>query len=242
MKVLVIGGAGYVGSIVWPALQAQHTVYHLDLKCVPGAAPECCMTGDLADSALVARAVAGMDCIVWLAMGVKPEMGSPMGSIDLDAAFNVNVRDLFRVLHAAQDANVQRFVYASSLSVYHKCHQRASYPLDENQQPDGWDTYGFSKRLGEIMGAAWVEQCPPATFVGLRLFRPLSDTDWPGQAPKAGRIWHPLGPNDLRRLFTAAVACDTAGCHLVQASGDLQGANLPTTRAAEILGWQPQGN
>jgi hypothetical protein len=137
---------------------------------------------------------------------------------------------------------VQRFVYASSLSVYHKCHMRDEYPLDENAPPDSWDTYGFSKRLGETIGAAWVEQYPQATFIGLRMYRPLNEAAWPGTSPRPDWAWQPIGPNDVRRLFLAAVAFNQAGHYVMQVSGDREGANFPNTRATEILGWKPEGN
>jgi nucleoside-diphosphate-sugar epimerase len=241
MRVLVIGGAGYVGSILSPALQAHYTCYHFDRKPVPDAADRSTV-GYLDDAMTVGRAVEGMDCIVWLAMGVNPEMGHPRGSQDLDAAFDVNVRDLFRVLRIAHNAGVQRFVYASSLSVYGTCSRRESYPLDESEQPDAWDAYGMSKRLGEALGAAWVQQSPQATFVGLRLLWPRNDKDWATYQNRSGRIWYPVAPNDLRRLFVAAVACEKPGCHIVQASGDLSGEFFPVTRATELLGWRPEGN
>ena len=36
MKLLIIGGAGYVGSILQPALDAEHECRYLDLKLVAG--------------------------------------------------------------------------------------------------------------------------------------------------------------------------------------------------------------
>jgi nucleoside-diphosphate-sugar epimerase len=241
MKVLVVGGAGYVGSILQPALEAEHECRYLDLKPVPGAADRT-IIGDANDSAMVEKALDGMQCVLWLAMGVKAGLSKAMGSADVDAAFDVNVKAMYRMLVAASGAGVRRFVYASSLSVYSTVGRRATFPLDENEQPNAWRAYGASKRLGETLGEMWVQQELSATFLALRLFWPRNDEDWPGNEFHPDRRGHPLGPNDMRRLFLAGIAFSQPGFYAVQSSGDLAGAHLPNTRVTELLGWEPQGN
>ena len=122
-NVAVTGGAGYVGSALVPKLlDAGHNVTVLDLYLYgddvfnghhahPGLR-EC--RGDIRDRAFVADALAGCDSVIHLAcisndpsFELNPVLGK---SINLDA---------FRPLvHAAKDAGVERFVYASSSSVY----------------------------------------------------------------------------------------------------------------------------
>ena len=122
-RVLVTGGAGYVGSALVPKLlEAGHQVTVLDLYIygghifdplgANGALRE--VKGDLRDPATVKNAVAGCDAVIHLAcisndpsFELNPNLGK---SINFDA-FQPLVR-------AAKSAGVGRFIYASSSSVY----------------------------------------------------------------------------------------------------------------------------
>lgn len=241
MKLLVIGGAGYVGAMLQPALEAEHECRYFDLKPVMGAEDRT-IIGDVNDSAAVERALQGIESVLWLAMGVKPGVDKGMGPFDIDAAFDVNVKAMYRVLSAVEEAGVLQFIYASSLSVYRTISKRTEFPVDEEVTPDAWRSYGVSKRLGEALGEMWSERQPSSTFLALRLFWPRNDVDWPGHEFRLDRRGHPLGPNDMRRLFLAALAFSQPGFYAVQTSGDLIGAHLPNTRATELLGWRPEGN
>src|SRR5678815_821957 len=122
-RVLVTGGAGYVGSSLVPKLlAAAYEVTVLDLYLYGGeffaphrgnpALRE--VRGDIRDPAAVARALAGCDAVIHLACISNDP------SFDLDPALGRSVNfDCFRPLvKAAKDAGVGRFVYASSSSVY----------------------------------------------------------------------------------------------------------------------------
>ncbi len=122
-KVMVTGGAGYVGSALVPKLlDAGHAASVLDLylygddifsdlKDRPGFRQT---KGDLRDPAAVEAALEGCDAVIHLACisndpsyDLNPELGR---SINYDA---------FRPLvQAAKKAGVKRFIYASSSSVY----------------------------------------------------------------------------------------------------------------------------
>ena len=240
MNLLIIGGAGHVGSILRPALEAQHTCRYLDLQPIPEAADRS-IVGDLNDEAVLLQALAGIDCVVWAAMGTRPGEGA--GSCyDTDAAFDVNVRGLYQTLEAMRQAGIARFVYTSSLSVYRSLHDRTRQPITEGYPPDVWHAYGVTKHLGELMGQTWAAQQPGAIFLSLRIVVPRTDEEWPGNEYVPGKSWSSLGPQDLRRLFLAALAFDTPGAHFVQASGDMGGSVCCHERVFNLLGWQPQGN
>jgi len=121
-RVLITGGAGYVGSKLVPALLADGwAVNVLDLYLYgdvfaplgkPAALTE--IKGDLRDSGAVARAVKGCDAIIHLAC----ISNDPSFELDPDLGKSINY-DCFRPLvRAAKDAGAERFVYASSSSVY----------------------------------------------------------------------------------------------------------------------------
>lgn len=121
-RVLVTGGAGYVGSKLVPELlRADYEVVVLDLyiygpvfsdlKSNPKLTE---VRGDLRDPRDVARAVANCDAVIYLACISNDP------SFDLDPGLGRSINyDCFRPLvKAAKDAGVRRFIYASSSSVY----------------------------------------------------------------------------------------------------------------------------
>lgn len=122
-RVLVTGGAGYVGSRLVPRLlEAGFAVNVLDLyifgdDVFAGQArhPDLAQfKGDLRDPNTVARAVAGCDAVIHLACVSNDP------SFELDPALGKSINyDAFRPLvRAAKKAGVKRFIYASSSSVY----------------------------------------------------------------------------------------------------------------------------
>ena len=122
-KVLVTGGAGYVGSALVPKLLgAGHKVPVLDLylygDSVFGTAGEHPklrqVRGDLRQPAVVADALEGCDAVIHLAC----ISNDPSFELDPVLGRSINL-DAFRPLvRAAKAAGVERFVYASSSSVY----------------------------------------------------------------------------------------------------------------------------
>src|SRR5579863_9353133 len=121
-RVLVTGGAGYVGSNLVPKLLAAgYEVNVLDLYIYGdvfaehGGNPNLTqIKGDLRNTTDVSKALAGCDAVIHLAcisndpsFDLNPELGK---SINFDC---------FRPLvQASKDAGVKRFIYASSSSVY----------------------------------------------------------------------------------------------------------------------------
>lgn len=239
MNVLVFGAAGYVGSFTRDAIVAAYPTSKLfDIRPIPGAG-ERGIVGDVNDDEAVRNALAGMNAVVYLAMGTG-QLGNPRTCGDIDQAFNVNVRGWYRVLYHGLRAGVRRFVYASTMSVYHGI-RSLPQPVNEDTPANSWEAYGFSKRVGEFISQAAVQECPDATIVNLRLVHPRSDEDWAND--KNDPRWHrvyPLPPNDTRRLFLAALACDKPGCHIVQTCTDLEGKHMPIDRATALLGWKPE--
>ena len=121
-SVLVTGGAGYVGSVLVPKLLAAgHRVAVLDLFIYgdtlgavadhPGLRQ---VRGDLRDAAAVGDALQGCDSVIHLAC----ISNDPSFELDPGLGKSIN-HDAFRPLvRAAKAAGVERFIYASSSSVY----------------------------------------------------------------------------------------------------------------------------
>lgn len=118
MRVLVTGGAGFVGSHVLDSLQRQgHEARNFDLVASPyhcnGNSVET-VIGDLRDEEAVRAAVRGCDAIIHLAAiaDVNVVVEDPRRAED------VNVRGTRVLLDAAHAEGVARFVYASTVWVY----------------------------------------------------------------------------------------------------------------------------
>jgi nucleoside-diphosphate-sugar epimerase len=121
-RVMVTGGAGYVGSNLVPKLLAAGydvTVLDLyiygdvfaDLKSNPHLTK---IKGDLRNPADVQRALSGCDAVIHLAC----ISNDPSFDLNPDLGRSINY-DCFRPLvKAAKDNGVKRFIYASSSSVY----------------------------------------------------------------------------------------------------------------------------
>lgn len=138
MKVLVTGGAGYIGSALVPQLLSSgHRVRVVDALLHGGQSllgvfshPEFeFVRGDLTETGLAARAVDGMDAVVHLAAIV----GDPACTRQPERARAVNLEASLVLLDAARTTGVKRFVFASTCSNYGRMKDPASY-VDETSE------------------------------------------------------------------------------------------------------------
>lgn len=121
-RVMVTGGAGYVGSNLVPKLLAAgYQVAVLDLYIYGDVFANLAsnpnlteVKGDLRSPSDVQRALAGCDAVIHLAC----ISNDPSFDLNPDLGRSINY-DCFRPLvEASKDAGVKRFIYASSSSVY----------------------------------------------------------------------------------------------------------------------------
>jgi len=167
-SVLVTGGAGYVGSALVPRLLEQgHRVtvldwylYGEDLFADQAGNPKLReVKGDIRDLAAVARALEGVDAVIHLACISNDP------SYDLDPALGKSINaDAFRPLvRAAKQAKVERFIYASSSSVYGV---KADANVTEELPLEPLTDYSKFKALCEEILAE--ERAPGFTTVSVR--------------------------------------------------------------------------
>jgi len=122
-RVLVTGGAGYVGSVLVPKLLAAgYRVRVLDLYLYgdhvldavwdhPGLEQ---VKGDIRDTELLRRVLPGCQAVIHLAC----ISNDPSFELDPDLGRSINYDAFFGLVDASKAAGIARFVYASSSSVY----------------------------------------------------------------------------------------------------------------------------
>ncbi len=118
-KVLVTGGAGYVGHVLTPRLLAAgHEVTVFDslfFGCrLPNSPKLRVIPGDIRDTAKLAEALKGQDAVLHLAC----ISNDASFELDENLSTTINYNAFEPLVIAAKKAGVQRFVYCSSSSVY----------------------------------------------------------------------------------------------------------------------------
>jgi UDP-glucose 4-epimerase len=152
MKILVTGGAGFIGSHLVDRLVLDHSgeITVLDnlhrgrLNNLGQSLPKVnFVAGDIRNRALLIEQMAGVDLVYHLAA-----QSNVLGAIrDPDYSFETNVVGTYEVLKAAGLAGVKRVIFASSREVYG---ETASLPVSEGAPIAPINAYGASKAAGEM--------------------------------------------------------------------------------------------
>jgi UDP-glucose 4-epimerase len=169
-RVLVIGGAGFIGSHIVDQLLAEpvREIVVLDNFArgarfnLDSALQDDRVTlveGSITDLALLDELMAGTD-YVWLlaALWLYECVHEPRSAIE------VNCMGTFNVMDAAHRAGVKKVVYSSSASVYGDA---AFTPMTEDHPFNNRTMYGATKIAGEQFFRAYYEQ-HGLDYVGLR--------------------------------------------------------------------------
>ena len=167
MKVLVIGGAGYIGShVVWDLADKGHTVHVLDnlstgyRENVP--ADVSFIQGDILDKETLDKAMKNMDAVVLLA--AKKAVGESMKNPVLYA--ENNLVGTINVLNAMHKHGVRFVIFSSSAAVYGVPDKDI---LDETSPLNPINFYGFTKLEIERL-LEWYSKLTDIRFVALRYF------------------------------------------------------------------------
>lgn len=228
MRIIVIGGAGHVGSLVVPRLARSHDITVADRKRArwwDGDFVEL----DVMDHQRLSGLFADVDALVFMAMGPMEDWGSTGWARQ---HFDVNVTGAYLAMQAAGHAGVQRIVHTSSGSVFTDWAHRHPTEL-----PDATDAYGLSKACGERVARAAAEEFTIPVVV-LRLFLPKTEEDYAAMSGSDGGI--ATAGADVAAAYAAALAADLApGLHTAHISGN-RGATISIDHARELLGWEPQ--
>ncbi|MGC8817066.1 MAG: SDR family oxidoreductase [Candidatus Hadarchaeum sp.] len=152
MRVLVTGGAGFIGSHLVDALLARgHSVTVLDnfstgsegnIAHHLGNRDFRLVRGDVRDPAAVRRALEGAEAVVHLAALISV----PLSVRDPELTSEVNLGGTLNLLRASLEAGVNRFIFASSCAVYGEAKQ---LPIKEETPPEPLSPYARSKLEAE---------------------------------------------------------------------------------------------
>lgn len=169
MKILVTGGAGYIGgTITQLLLDRGHTVVVYDNLChakrvmvPPGAA---FIEGDVADSKRLAQLFAdgSFDGVMHFAALI--EAGESMRRPEV--YFRNNTAATLGLLEAMVSNNLRRFVFSSTAAVYG---EPVSTPICEDAALAPTNAYGESKLLVEQM-LLWIHRIHGLRYASLRYF------------------------------------------------------------------------
>ena len=149
MKVVVTGGAGFIGSNLAEELLKKHEVTVID-NLSTGRIENLdqildkinFIKGSITDLDLLREAFLGSDTVFHQAA-----IPSVQRSVDNPIASNeANVEGTLKVLVAARDCNVRKVVYASSSSAYG---DTPTLPKKEEMKPNPKSPYAISKLAGE---------------------------------------------------------------------------------------------
>ena len=143
-RVLVTGGGGFVGTPTVRALIDRGAeVRVLDVAAPRVPLPCEVLIGDVGDPQAVARACAGCERVVHLAV-----LPLARANAAVTEAFEANVRGSFNVFRAAGENGVRRVVYSSASSAYGPTD---AVPIREDHPLRPTAFYPASKAAGELL-------------------------------------------------------------------------------------------
>ena len=155
MKVLITGGAGYIGTVLtkhlvkYPEVE-KITIYdNLSRKNsnlflgdrLPNAEKVELVVGDILDLRKLNKVLSGVDAVFHLAARVS----TPFANVDADFHEQVNHWGTSELVSAIEESNVEKFIFTSSTSVY----GASDGFINEDQYPNPKTFYGISKFRGE---------------------------------------------------------------------------------------------
>lgn len=180
MRVLVTGGAGYIGSHTLLELMAQgHEVCVLDNY--SNATPEVLArvralsnghvsdyTGDVRDAAKLDEVMQAFtpDAVIHFA-GLKAVGESTEKPL---LYYDVNVAGTLALLHAMDRADCKKIIFSSSATVYG---DPIYLPYDEAHPTNPTSVYGQTKLMAEKMLTDWTNAQADTSAVLLRYFNPV---------------------------------------------------------------------
>ncbi|MCG1008822.1 NAD(P)-dependent oxidoreductase [Salinicoccus sp. ID82-1] len=232
-NILITGASGRIGSNVAEHLKGK---YHLTLADIqnessedPGDDEMKRISLDITNLQDCREAFRGMDVVIHLA-------GDPSPEADFESVMRINIEGTYNVFRAAQEAGVERVIFASSV------HTVKGYPADVQPHPDmpvrPLNLYGVSKVSGEAFASyfAYQEDLP---IIALRIggYDAVALTD--GNLSASDMSIY-LSPRDLNHLMEQCIT--TPMIHpfeVINAVSDNRFKGLDIQKTIERFGYEP---
>ena len=147
LRILVTGGAGYVGSLLVPKLIAEGCqVTVLDKMIFGEVLPKGnsnlqVIRGDIRDVSLVQKAVLNKNAVIHLAF----ISNDPEYELEPEIGESINWLAFPPLVEACQSSGVEKFIFASSCSVYGDCLHDSDTEIDESAVPKPLTDYAQIK-------------------------------------------------------------------------------------------------
>lgn len=158
MKILIIGGSGFIGtSLAGALLNSGHEVRIFDLA--PSHAwPELAIRGDVRDTGALKMASAGMDAIYNLAAEHKDNV------TPVSLYYDVNARGAENIVAAAESNGVKKIIFTGTVAVYGLNKPNP----DESSPVEPFNHYGKSKLQAEKIFEQWCGLSPDRSLTIVR--------------------------------------------------------------------------
>lgn len=163
MKVLITGGAGFLGlHLARYFYKKGHQVRLLDIAEYPQEEYNSkleLIIGDVRDEKTANQATKGMDVVVHAAAALPLWSASEI--------ISTNVEGTRQMLAAAKQAKIKRFIYISSTAVYGV---PKKHPIEETDPRIGVGPYGISKIQAEDLCFSGIKAGQPITIIRPKTF------------------------------------------------------------------------
>lgn len=176
MAILIVGGAGYIGShTVRRFIKANESVIVLDnlstghRASVPADIPF--YEGDIREAKFLNKVFGENDIEAVIHFAACSLVGESM--TEPLKYFNNNVGGMQTLLEAMKRHGVNKIVFSSTAAVYG---EPKKLPIEENDRTEPTNTYGETKLTMEKM-MKWVSKATPIRYVSLRYFNAAGADD-----------------------------------------------------------------
>jgi nucleoside-diphosphate-sugar epimerase len=243
MRVMIVGGAGYVGQRLGPYLISRgHEVQAWDAMLLDNPVPDYPLVWDDLFN-IKSEHLAGYDRVIFLA-GLSND---PMADFSPSKNFIQNTAAPLHVAYMAKQAGVRRFIYASSASVYGNTGGKLM-TVEDTVAPDY--PYGIAKLAGEravlqladssfqVIAFRKGTVCgwSPRMRFDLAVNAMYKDAKTKGVVTvNAGQVHRPiLAMSDCVEAYTRAVETDRKPCQAFNICSD----NYSMSRVGDLVAYQ----
>lgn len=242
MKILLVGGAGHVGTFVTPYLRQRHTLRVLDVS-PPKHDDIDYVEGSITDPDALRRAMDGMD--TFISMVMKSGQGGFTRDHTIQQAidnYSVNCLGLHLLLLTAVEMGVMTGVHTGTMSEHNR--SRVWYPSEDETPLDGPNVYGLTKGFSEGICRYFAREYRMNLAV-LRITGPSTRAQYIERRknPPSGPRLYYTDEEDLANAYLAAVDFVQPGRGRFDAffiSGDADNEEMNMSKAKALLGWEPQ--